>query len=237
MNTLTNKVIGEYKATVAVVVYSHESNYYLESHDINDTGELQAGKPLLQDTLIDMVDVFFDERKNTHDIKGLIPDNMLSYYPLPGGNYKLIWYKPAEIRMMHHAAALKLPSAKTWVPAMIYEVEKNDLNVYALNSNVRPKETSKLYKAPYFNVDDDGDVCLGNANVKKPTIKTFQNIMQYWEDLFWLSSFSHVNGFQKVKSKNLATVWKQLLNSKTKTKWSDVNELLQYKNKTLKSLL
>mgnify|MGYP001810666901 FL=1 len=120
---------------------------------------------------------------------------------------------------------------------MIYVSDGYDLYVYALASDERPSEKSKLYKAPFFNVNDSSDVCLGNAKVKKPAELTYSNLMKYWEDLFWLSEFSHVNGTEKVKSKDLAAVWKRLLSKRPKTKWSDLDELIAHGNKTVKALL
>src|SRR5690349_15115267 len=121
-NQRTSVLMSEYRPQLAVVVYqsgTERDDYYLESHTI--TAE---GKPLLQETLQEMVDVFFDERKNTVNVRGLIPDNLLSFDLLPGGHYKMVWYRPAEIRVMHFAKQLQLPTAKTWVPAMVYVVNR-----------------------------------------------------------------------------------------------------------------
>lgn len=238
-NDRTSALMSTYRPKLAVIVYqakADNNDYYLESHTINEDGKLMEGKPLLQETLQGMVDVFFDERQNKANIKGLVPDNLLSFDLLPGGNYKMVWYRPAEIRVMHFAKQLKLPTAKTWVPATLYVVDRKDFRVFALKSNTRPTEKTKIYRAPYHNVSDGGNVCLGNANVKKPVEKTYVNYIKYWEDLFWLSEFSHLNGGRAVKS-NLDKVWKSLLTSKTKKKWSDIDELIEMKSTTLKRLL
>lgn len=238
MNTRTEILTSTYKPELAIMVYKSKikENFYLESHSVNEDGSINAGKPLLQETLQEIVDVFFDERQNMANIKGMLPENLLSFNLLPGGNYKMVWYRPAEIRVMHTAVQLKLPVNKTWVPAMIYLADKKNLNIFALKSNTRPKETTKLFKAPFFNVNNIGTVCLGNAQVKKPKDKTYTSLMQYWEDLFWLSEFSHVNDGDKTRSK-MHSVWLKLLKSKTKLKWSDINELMPYQNKTLKNIL
>lgn len=243
MNDRLEHIMNDYKPELAIIVYrgvneiSGYGEYYLESHKVNENGEILAGSPLRQDTIQQMVDVFFEDRKNSSEIKGLFTDNLLSYRPQSRGSYRLVWYRPAEVRVLHHAPQLKIPTAKAWVPAMIYVVDGDDLNVYALASDNRPTETTKLYKAPFFNVNDSGDVCLGNARVKKPADATFTNIMKYWEDLFWLSEFSHVNGTEKVKSRDLKAVWKKLLGKRPVKKWSDIDELIPYENKTVKSVL
>lgn len=242
MNDRTELILGTLYPVVAITVYKNPedtgiSKFYLESHDITPDGKIGAGRPLLQETIQDVVDVFFDERKNDSAIKGMLPDNLLYFQQLPGSNSRMIWYRPAEIRVLHHATQLKLPTNKCWVPALLYVVDRNELQVHALKSNTRPTEKTKLYKAPFFNVNDDGDVCLGSANVKKPKDPTYDNVIKYWEDLFWLSEFSHVNGSEKVKSKDLSKVYKRLLASKTKIKWSDIDELIPNEKMTLKNIL
>lgn len=237
MNELTQALTSQYNPVLGIVVYKDKENdYYLESHDITSTGGFGPGKPLLQETMQGIVDTFFDDRQNMSTIKGVMPDNLLSYQFKPGGNYKIVWWRPSEIRVIHHASQLKLPTAKCWVPSMVYVADHNDLRVFALKNDKRPEENTILCLAPFFNVDDDGDVCLGNAKVQKPKEKTFSNLIKYWEALFWQSEFSHVNGEDKVKSKDLNAVWKKLLTSKTKLKWSTMNELIPSKT-SMKNIL
>ena len=243
MDTRMQTLMSEYKPVVSLMVYqtkntlSGEGEYYLESHDITEDGKVMEGKPLKEETLQGIVGVFFDERKNLMNVAGMIPEGLLQFKLLPGGNYKMVWYRPEEIRVLHHAKQLKITTGKAWVPPMVYVADKNQLSVYALAIAGRPKENTRLFLAPFFNVGDDGSVCLGNARVKKPIEKTYLSLMQYWEDLFWLSEFSHVNGSKKVKSEDLAEVWRRLLKSKTRRKWSDIDELISYKKITLNSLL
>lgn len=239
MNNRTDTLMTSYKPQLALMVYKAESkeDYYLESHDVDAAGQIMQGKPVMQETLQGIVDVFFDETRNMARIGGMIPENMLSFQLMPGGRYKMVWYRPAEIRVMHFTQALKLPSSKTWVPAMVYVANLGSLDVYALKSNARPKENTRLCMAPYFNVSDNGDVCLGSARVKKPKVSTYANLMQYWEDLFWLSEFTHTNGDDEKTKTKLQPLWKRMLTSKTKLRWSDVDELKFYKNVQLKNLL
>jgi PRTRC genetic system protein B len=237
-NSRTTLLLSTYKPQLALMVYKADiEEYYLESHNVNEQGQIMEGKPLLQETLQSIVDVFFDERKNMVNVKGLLPSNLLFFDVLPGGNYKMIWHRPAEIRVMHFAQQLKLPTNKTWVPAMIYKVDRRQLSVYALRSNNRPTEKTKMFRAPFHNVGEQGSVCLGNAKVKKPAVNTYTALQQYWEDLFWLSEFTHFNGSDKPVKTDLNKVWKRLLVSKTKLKWSDLDELVPCENMTLKTIL
>src|SRR4051812_24133829 len=108
-NDRTSLLMSTYKPELAIIVnrapnpITGEGEYYLESHQIADDGRIMEGKPLLQDTIQEMVDVFFDERQNSVSVSGLMPENLLQFALLPGGNYKMIWYRPAEIRVVHFA--------------------------------------------------------------------------------------------------------------------------------------
>jgi PRTRC genetic system protein B len=243
MNQRTELLTNNYKPVVAISVYrstdetSGNGKYYLESHDINETGQIMQGKPLLQETIQDIVEVFFDERKNLSNVTGMLPENLLSFVLLPGGKYKMVWFRPAEIKVIYFATALKISTAKSWVPAMVYVADNFGLDVFALKTNARPKETTRLCYAPFFNVNTDGAVCLGNAKVKIPTEKTYTNLMKYWEDLFWLSEFTHVNGNDTKTITQLQPLWQKIMKSKCRFKWNESKELKQYPKLNIKQLL
>lgn len=237
MNERTQMLSTVYKPELAIMVYhGGDKKYYLESHTVNEEGHLMEGKPLLQETLDGIVDVFFDERKSRVQIGGYIPDNLLQYDVLPGGKYRMVWYRPAEERVLHFSTALHMPSGKAWAPAMLYVAENKSLAVYALKSDARPKQNTQLYKAPFHNIYSNGNVCLGSAKTKKPDHNTYEAHMRYWEDMFWLSEFTHLNGNGNPTRTNLTNIWKKLINSKRPIKWSSLNELIAIKKTTIKSL-
>jgi PRTRC genetic system protein B len=243
MTELRNELLlSSFNPALSIIVYEDKSNtgdrkYYLESHEINDKGQVMAGRPLMQETIQGIVDTFFDENQNRSKVGGLMPDNLLSFSAQPGGYYDMTWYRPAEKRFIHFAKQLKLKSGEAWVPPIIYHVSRKSLAVYALKSNQRPVEATNLLRAPFHNVNDDGAVCLGNAQVFKPKEKTFTAYMKYWEDLFWLSEFSHLNGAGNPTKSSLSKVWTRMVNSKCKLKWSAIDELQATKGYTLKKLI
>lgn len=229
-----------YTPQMTIVVYKSNlgpAEYYLESHSLDDKGRLLEGKPLMQETIQSMIDLFFDENQNKLKISGMIPEELLHFKALPGGYYDMVWYRPAEMRFIHFSPLLKIKSGKTWVPPMLYVVNRKHLSVYALRSNARPKEATQLMRAPFHNVSDDGSVCLGSATVAIPKEKSYSAFMKYWEDLFWLSEFTHLNGASNPTVSNLSKVWTRFINSKCKLKWSEVKELNVTKGYTLKKFL
>lgn len=225
MNERTEALTKKYKPVLVISVYkgedgySNNRSYYLESHNINERGQLLEGKPLKQETLSEIVDVFFDERQNQVKITGLIPDNLLLFEIARGGKYEMVWYRPAEKRHIFFSDKLHIPSGIAWVPAMLYRVDGNSLDVYALSTDDRPIPATKLLHAPFHNVATDGSVCLGSAAVKKPDKKTYETMMKYWEDLFWLSEFSHLAAAVNPTKSNLSLLWKQLIGKEKK--WNE----------------
>lgn len=241
MNQRTELLNTSYKPELSIMVYRagdgvFESAYYLESHQIDEKGRVLEGKPLDQQTIQAVVDTFYSEQRERSLLAGLIPDNLLFYKPQAGGNYDLGWYHGPEQRYFHFAKALRIPSAKMWTPALLYFVKEKELNVYAFKKDGRPDEKTKLFRAPFHNINEAGEVCLGNASVKKPTEKTFAAIIKYWEDLFWLSEFSHLNGATNPTKSELKKVYEQLQKSKGRKKWSDLDELKESKQSIQKLL-
>lgn len=245
MNEQTELLSRKYTPTLALVIYAaparaldnEKKNFYIESHSINAEGQLMEGKPLLEETIAGIVDVFHGQHKDLSRLGGYIPENMLKYEAQSGGHYQMIWYRPAEERVLHFASSLQLPSGKAIVPAMLYMATKKDLYVYAIKTNKRPELNTALLQAPFQNVYADGKVCLGSAKVKKPSEKTFMAAMKYWEDMFWLSEFTGINGAGNGVAKNLPAKWRQLVKKKAAVKWIDINPLKAHKNKTLKTIL
>lgn len=214
----------DYKPMVAIVVYAaSKSDYYLESHEIGTDGKLMEGKPLMEETIAGIVETFYGTSMQSSTVKGLMPDNVLHFSPLTGGKYKMIWYRPAEVRTLYFDDSLKIPDGSAWVPAMVYKVEDSSLEVYALMGDTRPTESTVLYKAPFHNVTD-GDVCLGSAKARKPTDKTYANVCKYWEDMFWLSRFTHISGECPTKT-NLNMLWIRCIENPS-LKWDMLDELI-----------
>lgn len=234
MNKTTQHLQSNYKPFLSIVAYKNEDRYYLESHPINARGEMLEGKPLTQKTLTGIADCIYDNNQGKIKFGGIIPSNLLLSEVQSGGEYKLVWYRPEEQRILHFTNSLEISSGEAWVPAMLYVATRSTLYVFALSSNRRPNEKTVMYRAPFHNVSDNGAVCLGSAKVAKPQYYTYENVMQYWDDMFWKSEFSHMNGGNFCKT-NGNVIWKSLIADPSK-KWSHIDELIKT-SKNLKNLL
>ena len=213
MNKITENLTACVKPELAVIVYRYkpiedESSYYIERRDIDDSGKMGAGVPLTEDCISGIAKSFSStDRLIVH---GEIPANML-YADCRHGREKYVWYRKPEKRAIFFTDSLGIPSGQVFVPGLVYKVEKGELYVF---SYVAKRLTSKtqLYRAPFLNVYTDGKICLGNAKVKRSQECTYSGIMEYWEDMFWKSEFSHLLGMNPVRS-NISLLYKKLVNT------------------------
>lgn len=216
MNPLNSALHTSYNPTLAIVVYQNKEGehgstpFYLESHAINDAGQLLEGRPLKSETIAGMVEVFRDRHQQETRISGDIPQNLLHYTPGTGGEYTMIWHCAASQKMLHFTAEVKLKSGPAHVPPLLFIATASTLKVFALPSARRPGPKTKIRFAPFHNVNTHGRVCLGSAKVKLPAVKTFENLIAYWEEMFWGSKFSAVHNDGAV-SGGLTALWKSLL--------------------------
>jgi len=75
-------------------------------------------------------------------------------------------------------------------PALVWLAMDHSLSVRALKENHRPVADTKLCVAPYWNVYDTGNVCLGS--MRAPDTSSVASIPQ-WEQSFYESEFTHGN--------------------------------------------
>ncbi len=228
MNRITEVLTNSLEPQMALIVYSDGHDFYIERRNI-EKGKMGAGTPLTEKCLNDITEVISNTSENV--LHGRIPSYMLFADSRPGYD-TYIWFRKPEERMMYFTKHLNIPNGKMKLPGLIYKVKGTDLSIYAVKSKGRIGMKTKLFHAPFFNVYDSAKVCLGNAGLKYPDELTYQAIIRYWEDKFWLSEFDSLLGSNPVKG-NLASVTKQCI--KTGCEFP-LDELRPMKS-TLKSLL
>lgn len=208
MNNLTKKLSDKLHPFMAIIAYKAESSqdFYLEQRKIESNGKMSAGSPLKEKTIRQMMEtIAVSSEEFETGISGVIPTNLL-YCDTRIGNSVLVWYRPPEIRNVCFTEQTGISDGKMHVPGLLYVVRENKLSVYAFKGR-KPK--SKLYLAPFMNVDIN-HVCLGNSKLKKSSVPTFSNMMAYWEGMFWQSEFSHILGTNPIKG-NLASITKECI--------------------------
>lgn len=229
MNKLTDDLTGQLEPKMAIIVYGEHGSFYLERRDIRN-GRMVEGVPLTEECLADISEVL--SQTTSKMVHGIVPPFMLKADPRPGKRH-YIWYRTPETRRMFFSNKLNIPAGEVKLPGLIYEVTGETLSIYAVKCKRAPKAKTKLYRGPFFNVYNNGSVCLGSAKAKKPLELSFFEIIRYWEEKFWFSEFDHMLDDNPVKG-NLSTITKHCI--KTGEPFP-LNELKPIRKKTLKDLL
>lgn len=147
----------------------------------------------------------------------LLPENVLVH-----SVDRVVWWSAPSIRTMFYAdyarrtnaiegmPELKALSGKKFPqPALLFELRRGQMSVRALAKAERPTLKTKLYRAPYWNVSDNGVICLGDTHVPETQDLT---TLSRWEESFFESAFSHQNSQRKLTShpKGFVGLWKEL---------------------------
>lgn len=238
MNDITKDFGALYHPKSALVFYQSKgsnSDVYVEHFDMDKNGKPVNAHPLtVKEASILAKALQTEKEKNSAFLKseGILPSNILHINP-NAEKGTVIWYTKAQQRQLYFVEGLQIPSGITRVPAMIWHASKNSLVVYALTGDSRPTIKTKLYHAPYFNIYEDGNVCMGTVSVDIKNSASVEEFIRSWEHYFFNSYFSHLlNSHSPVKG-NCVALWKSLANiDKPFPK-----EVLKSNNKTVKHLL
>ncbi|WP_202390763.1 PRTRC system protein B [Flavobacterium sp. Sd200] len=234
METIDTGVL--YHPTAAVVFYQSQgsdSEPYVEYFDMDSNGCPINAHPLTEQEakrLAEALDIEQQAGKAFLKPKGIIPPNLLHFNPSEQGN--AVWYTKAGKRKLYFTESLGLKSGVAHVPPMLWVADRRTLSVYALHANRKPTAESLLCHAPFFNVYQDGSVCMGTVPVRIRESASLEEFMSSWEHYFFNSYFSHLAGFNPVKE-NVVLLWKGLLEQGGKFP----TDMLQPTNTTLKKLL
>lgn len=217
----------------AIIVYENNKNYdkdyFLETRDIRNVGGkymFMAPVPLASNILRDIAASMKKNDTKEMTTGGLIASHLLygSYKP---GKTIVVWYRPAMDRTLNFSASLKIKGSTTVkIPATLYVVIDDKLYLYALMTSERPAGNCKLYNAPFFNIYDTGNVCLGSAKVGKQQATTFELEAERFERAFYMAEQTHTATSQGCKTP-LAPLWNQLI--KKKIPFPSKTELIQHK--------
>jgi len=124
----------------------------------------------------------------------ILPENVLART-----NDMFMWWTPAQMRPMFFGSPDGKMAALNGLsfpqPALVFLAHEHTLSVRALKTSRRPAANTELYVAPYWNVYEDGSICLGSTPI--PTSPSVSTIPQ-WERAFFQSEFTHPNGAQRI---------------------------------------
>ncbi|MCZ2155143.1 MAG: PRTRC system protein B [Bryobacterales bacterium] len=107
----------------------------------------------------------------------------------------IVWWTRHQHRTLfftgHNDACTGLNGKRYPIPPLVFKVSGGSLSVRALDQDERPTAKTALRTAPFWNVNEEGDVCLGTMRVPE-TSDVDSTVV--WELGFFQSEFTHANG-------------------------------------------
>ncbi|WP_431609239.1 PRTRC system protein B [Chryseobacterium sp. 'Rf worker isolate 10'] len=234
-NDITHQLGQLYFPQSALVFYQTEGNRpdtYVEYFDMDNTGMPVNAHPLTlrEAKALTKALCISDEKVNCLQSHGMLSSHILHIDPLKG---KAVWFTKSMQRQLCFTENLDLPNGKAYVPPMLWVADRQSLAVFALAGNRRPNEKTILYQAPFFNIYEDGKVCMGSVDVRIKKTALLEEFTKAWEDYFFNSYFSHLMaGYNPIQG-NCVCLWKHLIT----TGETFPIEVLKKTDITLKDLL
>ena len=236
VNDITENFGTLYHPKSALVFYETigtNTDVYVEHFDMDNNGTPINAHPLtVKEANVLAMALKTDEENSKAFLKpkGILPTNILHINPSEKGT--VLWYTKTQQRQIYFVDSLGISNGKAQVPPMLWFANKSSLTVFALANDRRPTEKTPLYYAPFFNIYEKGNVCMGTVSIDIKNSASVEEFIQAWEHYFFNSYFSH-SLCENLTKKNIVTLWKDLIN----TDKPFPKEVLKKNNKTLKNLL
>ena len=237
MQNITSDFQQYYQPKTAMLIYHHTAkpdSIYVESFEIDQqTGQPINAHPLSVDEATKLgrrLNATQDRHMGFLVPDGLMPDNVL--YVNPRGEGMAIWHTPPMKQKLFFSKHVGIKDGPAYVPALLWKATKTQLYIFALITKKRPTANTPLYHAPLFNTSANGLVCIGDVKITSLDTASLGQFIKAWQDFFFNSRFSHLNGLLPVSVDP-----KQLWNEQIETGKPFPTELLLSCKTTLKSIL
>ncbi|HXC39404.1 MAG TPA: PRTRC system protein B, partial [Burkholderiales bacterium] len=208
--------IERFELKSAILLYTNGGSYYATLHGIETKGQpvIGPGAPVTAEAIAPMV-------RSLGLQSGF--DGFLSPELLYVGPDAAAWWRPPaparvffQTREDDDGKGIGTATAVTPHPGLVFVLARS-WYVFAVRGNERPGPNTPLYRAPYFNVWESGEICEGN--LERPSAVTPESLAAF-ERGFFESRFTHPN----VRNGKLLTsypggvtkLWKDLLAGKHK---------------------
>lgn len=227
-----------YHPKSALVFYESntlDKEVYVEHFDMDRNGMPINAHPLTEREAEALAKSLTTEKqKQTAFLKsgGILPTTILHINPSRDKG-AVLWYTKPQKRPLNFIDGLGIPSGTAYIPPMVWQADKNSLRVFALSTSRRPTEKTPLYYAPFFNIYEDGRVCMGSVSIDIKESACVEEFTRAWEDYFFNSYFSHLMGDNSPVKGNCVSLWKDLV----ATGRAFPKAVLKSSTKTLKNLL
>jgi len=213
MNNITSLFEDTYLPKIGIIIYSNtlqDKDYYVESYDIDENGSPINAHPLSVSeaaALAKALDTSKELQKSFLKPKGILPENLL--YLDPSNRGYAIWYTPPQQQELFFADDLGINNGSAPTPALLWKASKTELFLFALAGAAKPKQKTPLYHAPFFNLHQDGKVCMGTVEIEITEKTSLEAFMESWQHYFFNSYFSHLIDEHNPVKGNIVQLWQQ----------------------------
>lgn len=142
-----------------------------------------------------------------------LPDNVLGYNP---SAHAIAWWVPERVRSCRFVFDRNVSGSD--IGTVVKHVQPPHLFIiggpsgrlfraYALPANKRPSQDTKLLVSPYWNLYDNGSLCVGTTDFREPTPENIK-----WNtEAFFSSVFTHPNSKSSAHPKSDYALWQEIL--------------------------
>lgn len=210
MKDLTEQIAEGFRPFKALLFYNNREDFYIESYEVDGNGMMVNAHPL---TLVESHSLAESlgespELKSGFSSAGqLHPDNLLHLDH--GRECTVLWHTPAQRVGLFFRADLGIAEGQAFVPPLLWRANRTEVSLWALKTDKRPTLESTLYHAPFFNVYENGRVCLGTVKRNIPPKATITEFITLWERYFFDSSFSHTLFDTGIKGITMTDLWRR----------------------------
>jgi PRTRC genetic system protein B len=213
MHNITNQFEDIYLPYKGIVVYKNKrpeiDTVYVESFDFSLTG-----RPINFHPLTDRECVGFEQSLTpTKGKQGflhqetMLPKTVLHINPVKNGG--ATWYSKARKTPLFFKEGLQIPAGVAAVPPLLWKATKEQLHIFALSTTRRPTWETPLYYAPFFNISENGRVCMGSVDINIAENCSLDTFATQWERYFFTSTFTHLLGAACPVKGNVIQLWQK----------------------------
>lgn len=193
------------------------SRYYVEAFQLDPGGYPLAPHPLSEGEAQQLAKLLQQSEGLQHKggflhSDGLFPSKVL--YTRQSPQPFVVWFTPAMVVHLLFQKSLNIPCGPAAIPPLIWQANAKSLSVYAFREDVRPSGAIRLYHAPFFNLYENGQVCMGTVRVAIPSDCSLEKFMSLWEGYFFGSYFAHLLIDHSPVEGNLVELWKGLVGTR-----------------------
>lgn len=203
-----------YHPKAALVVFTTSGSHapYIEYYEMDSAGCPVNPHPLTlreAQSLAKALDTRQQSAKAFLLPRGILPASVLHLDPSQNGS--VVWYTNPQKQQLYFTADLHIDSGEIALPALVWKADKKHLRVFALRGKAKPNAATPLCHAPFFNLYQNGGVCMGNVDVRISGAASLEEFIAAWQGYFFGSYFSHHIGGHHPLKENLISLYKELM--------------------------